>query len=132
MKAKDLMVSDWVMYNPNIFIEDEYEPTKECYPIQIKSGDDIDLAIEDCYSPIPLTPEILEKNGFEQYGKDAYCFSIHIQMAGDGFEQQNITIHRMKVLELRTSTCTLLMPIKFVHQLQHALKLCGIEKEIVV
>jgi len=72
LESKDLMIGFWVMYNPNVFIEDEYEPTKECYPIQIKSGDDIDLAIEDCYSPIPLTDEILHKLGFEKQHNIGY------------------------------------------------------------
>lgn len=55
MKPNELMVGDWVMYNPNVFVEDEYEPTKECYPTRISNGADIDLAVEGCYTPIPLT-----------------------------------------------------------------------------
>jgi len=103
--------------------------TKKHGTYYLQFGSALSAEIDRC-EPIPITPEILEKNGWEQYGKDAYCFSILIQMAGDGFEQQNITIHRMKVLELRTSTCTLLMPIKFVHELQMAFKLCKVNKEI--
>lgn len=63
------------MYNPNVFIEDEYEPSKEWFPTRINNGEDIDLAIEGCYMPIPITMQILEKNGFkmdiikEVYGK---------------------------------------------------------------
>ena len=71
---------------------------------------------------IPITPEILEKNGFvyneipfvqgwEQYG-------LTLTVGGDGFRVscgQNVSII-----------------IDFVHQLQHALRLCGIEKEIVL
>ena len=65
LTAQDLQIGDWVMYNPNVFIEDEYVPTQEQYPTQIKNGEDIDLAIEGCYTPIPITPEILENNEFE-------------------------------------------------------------------
>ena len=60
LTGKEIMVGDWVMYNPNVFIEDEYEPTKEWFPTQINSGEDIDLAIEGCYTPIPLTTDILK------------------------------------------------------------------------
>ena len=67
--------------------------------------------------PVPLTKEILEKNGFiyndmpsaqswEQFGLSIY---------GDGLINcgQNIALQ-----------------VKYVHQLQHALKLCNIQKEI--
>lgn len=125
MKAEELMLGDWC------FCELNGKPEK----VQAIYEDKVMLDYNDLYpydeiQPIPITKEMLEKNGFEQYGKDAYCLSIPIQMAGDGIEQQDITIHRMKVLELRTSTCTLLMPMKYVHELQHALRLCGITKTI--
>ena len=45
LTRKELMLGDWVMYNPNVFIEDEYEPAKDSYPTKIESGEDIDLAI---------------------------------------------------------------------------------------
>lgn len=28
MEARDLMIGDWVLYDPNVFIEDEYECIK--------------------------------------------------------------------------------------------------------
>ena len=62
LTEKELMIGDWVMYNPNVFIEDEYEPYQEWYPMKITSGEGIELAIEGCYAPIPLTTDILVKN----------------------------------------------------------------------
>ena len=114
------MIGDWVMYNPNVFIEDEYEPAKESYPIQITSGEDIDLAIEDCYSSIPITKEILEKNGFVEehtytapqsllYSGLADTDNLWIEVSDDGYFEGEI---------------------KFVHQLQHALRLCGVNREV--
>ena len=38
LTRKELMLGDWVMYNPNVFIEDEYEPAKDSYPTKIESG----------------------------------------------------------------------------------------------
>lgn len=134
MKASELSIGDWVKvlnyhWDGRPYTGQVNGITKKHGTYYLQFGSALSAKIDRC-EPIPITPEILEKNGFEQYGKDAYCLSIPIQMAGDGIEQQNITIHKMKVLELRTSTCTLLMPMKYVHQLQHALRLCGIEKEI--
>lgn len=68
--------------------------------------------------PIPLTIEVLEKNGFtDNYKEDDLCYA---QSCGD-----IIGIHisgKNGIMEE--------MYFKYVHELQHALKLCGIEKEI--
>ena len=138
IKVEELMIGDWVMYNPNVFNEDEYEPTKECFPTKINSGEDIDLAIEGCYIPLPLTPEILEKNGFRLKEES----DLHEEyIAGD--EHCIIALYFYKETIYGVSTlldcergfaggldrihkCNLL----YVHQLQHALKLCEISKII--
>lgn len=154
IKVEELMIGDWVMYNPNVFNEDEYEPTKECFPIQIKSvksGDDIDLVIEDCYSPIPLTPEILEKNGFAEEvreGDPTFPYSAFI-LDGDDYHIE-ITwydshdryepntgqflggVPEVWVLEVyrKGGNVDIEGNKIYVHDLQHALKLCKIDKEI--
>lgn len=122
MEEKDLMIGDWVMYNPNVFIEDEYETAKEWFPTQINNGEDIDLAIEGCYAPIPLTPEILEKNGFT---KDLDLDNVHYWFT---LIDEHI---RFSILHVR-NVFQWLGPLdfKYVHELQHALRLCGIKKEI--
>lgn len=70
--------------------------------------------------PIPLTPEILEKNGFvvesrENHGNNLqYCIltdGLWIDISGDNFFEGTQD---------------------YVHQLQHTLRLCGIEKEIIL
>lgn len=84
--------------------------------------DECDIEVEDV-QPIPLTPEILEKNGFRKgcyvggyYSPDC-PFRVFTKTEGAcGFTTLfDDEIH---------FSCT------FVHQLQHALRLCGIEKEI--
>jgi hypothetical protein len=79
------------------------------------------LSFRPCYAqPIPLTAEILEKNGFvyddlpmsqyfEQYGLQLYY-------GGNGF-RINCGINVSLIIDS-------------VHELQHALRLCDIEKEI--
>lgn len=74
--------------------------------------------------PIPLTPEILEKNGWTHYedDKDSFhgkdCVFLNQKEGGYGVCIDNV----------RTISGT----IHYVHELQHALRLCGIEKEIVL
>lgn len=67
--------------------------------------------------PIPLTAEILERNGFENnYDGDLG----YAQSCGD-----IIGIHIVGKGGIMDE-----MYFKYVHQLQHALRLCEIEKEI--
>lgn len=76
----------------------------------------------DYLEPIPLTPEILEENGFV-YNESPFVqsweqFGLSLHLGGDGYRincGQNVA-----------------MVIDSVHQLQHALRLCGINKEIVL
>lgn len=134
MEPQELMIGDWVMYDPNIFIEDEYQPRKDCYPVLISNADDIDLANEGCYSPIPTTPKILEKNGFEDIGDETWQLSdkphwfwVDFYNHKYGCEFDNST-YEYEDSERRLH----LYGIPFVHELQHALKVCGIEKEIIL
>lgn len=129
MKENELMVGDWVMYNPNVFIEDEYETTKEWYPTRISNGVDIDLAIEGCYTPIPLTTEILEANGFElrdeHYILSEDYYDIDIWEYSDG------------IWIVRYDCCEMNMPseiwtISYLHELQQFMRHCKIDKEIIL
>lgn len=137
MEEKDLMIGDWVMYNPNVFIEDEYETAKEWFPTQINSGEDIDLAIEGCYSPIPLTPEILEKNGFAKStpppGIHAKCYDLDNKEEKYHLTIANYNKHKRLLLDVDSEDSECFnIKCDYVHQLQHALRLCGIEKEIIL
>ena len=133
MDIKELMIGDWVYYNPNVFIEDEYEPTKPIKITKITSGEDIDLAIEGCYSPIPLTPEILEKNGFKHIERIPIMGSEIGTWRSD--KLGGATIKKYLIGIEKTIFCLIaghskIGDIYHLHELQHALRLCGIEKEI--
>ena len=129
---KELMIGDWVMYNPNVFIEDEYEPAKEWFPIRINSGEDIDLAIEGCYAPIPLTTDILEKNGFV-LESDGWVFYNEAENKEQNYIcvsfRHNGETRRVEINYVNKALCVF-RTIFYVHEMQHALKLCGIKKEI--
>lgn len=133
MKENELMIGDWVMYNPNVFIEDEYETAKEWFPTQINSGEDIDLAIEGCYAPIPITMQILEKNGFTEikgayqtFKIDIYGYLIKVTFHKENKETNNG--NPFLVIDSRPSYYS--SECLYVHELQHVLKLLGIKMEI--
>lgn len=117
MKANDLMIGDWVMNTYN------QKPERVC---EIRERmvmlDYNDLYDYDEIEPILLTPEILEKNGFEDWdGWSIYSpENTGIEIAWLG-----------TILKIGGECGNLELPaIEYVHQLQHALRLCGIGKEI--
>ena len=145
MKAKELMIGDWVKLK-TYGVSDKYERTLEYIYVKIAEiggclitieyNNEIKEPYRICENteiePIPLTEEILEKNGFENIGDDTYqleekpfWFWVDFFRHTYGCEYDTSTYeyeddeHRLK-----------LYGIPSVHELQHALRLCGIEKEI--
>lgn len=95
---------------------------------------------EEQLAPIPLTPEILEKNGWQMNEDNEECYCYY-NSAGDGYvkiilwdggcgdwnvEIKNYSKFNNEIIYKNDFT------FLKVHQLQHALKLCEIEKEIVL
>ena len=130
MKATELMIGDWIadiqgnrMRVVNILseaIEDYY------YGIETNKGF---VDFEDA-QPIPLTAEILNKNFPKprgEYWVDGVFPSVgySIPCHTDGYcPYVEVSIYDpARVMEFE-------MYFHYVHELQHALRLCGIEKEI--
>lgn len=136
MNANELMLGDLVTFKD--CQNDEHPTIVKIWQINANGdmlvsidGCDVldEISIDDEIAGIPLTSEILEKNGFKQ---------------GEGFE------NRWYITEFndwyfsfyRSNTFWSLLInkgifpkmnniyINYVHELQHALRLCGIEKEI--
>lgn len=132
MKVEDLMIGDWYYW--------EAEGKK--YPMQV-TKDTFKLSDEDIsnFQPIPLTQEILEKN-FTIYDLEYFIpeYPNHNPEANDYFsiyynKHSGIsTIWKTEYIEefysdVETkSVC--IVSIHDVHDLQHFLKSCVIDKEI--
>lgn len=131
LSSRDLMVGDWLMFNDN--------------PCQVKGLHSDDSAALVGYKspyflidaePIPLTPEILEKNGFERDKNislyNAYTGINSRVILHDDFMSMNSRnvwdVHVDSEDYCTIATCEL----TYVHQLQQLLRLCKIDKEIVV
>ena len=118
MKATELMVCDWVLDGKKpaqitgIMCDDLFETT-----LSPSVGG-------ECVYPIPLTPEILEKNGFNLSRDKSGIGILDTYWLGAEFGG-------FRIINLETDYYQFgLAKIKYVHQLQHALRLCGIDKEI--
>lgn len=110
MKLNELMIGDWVL------------DKKTNRPYKIIGTND--LLFHNDYSPIPLTVEILEKNGFRKGNYIEVVGGLDTYYLGE--EIGSFRIHRLQNGYYQFG----LAKIKYVHQLQHALRLCNINKEI--
>lgn len=127
MEIEDLMAGDYV-YN------DKKQICKVCSinAIGIPYAEADNLAIDDgCftllydYSGIPLTAEILEKNGFEYMCDEYGCWLL-----GKIELREREPYNDLFEVEINIAKETIY--IHYVHELQHALRLCEIKKEIVL
>lgn len=90
----------------------------------------------DYLDPIPLTTEILEKNGFKNTSVIILGTPKMRWASEDGRTVITIWIDDTTPMEIRKNAYyedeeSYLLPFPgCVHELQHALRLCGIEKEI--
>jgi len=76
----------------------------------------------DDIKPIPITPEILEKNGFERGEYSDWINLDDALVLEDGLDGKNA------YWLLRGGA--LVCPLNFVHELQHCLTLLGINKKL--
>ena len=125
MKAIELMIGDKVMVKvlsqiPNAYVLHTWTANDYYRDIQVK--------------PIPLTPEILEKNGFERgvitpskfyrnIDNEQLMFCSYGSCYGLGYVHWNESndadiMHRLEVQQ----------PIMYIHQMQHALRLFGLDQ----
>jgi len=129
MKKEDLMIGDWVIRKSIL-----EEPMCVC---DIKAsvgivyldqdGRGVTEKIENI-EPISLTKEILYKNGFEG---DVYLW---INVGDEKTLEYYPFEHRLSLWYGEEKNQEILFKCHcfYVHEFQHALKMCGIEKEIVL
>lgn len=131
IKISELSIGDWVM---NLYAN---KPSRviglrpmfqDTYEIIAVSDDTQYMLIEDKelhnFEPIPLTPEILEKNGFEIVDESA-DFQLYGSPECSIFFTKGTVRYRLETPQASVVCWN-------VHQLQHALRLAGVEKEIEV
>ena len=131
MKAEELMLGDWV------YFEDKPIKIKNIYEEEINlkfnnfSGLVDDSIHESYISPIPLTTEILEKNSFLEV--EAIEYPSH--RVGISFVYRN-TFEGLRIFVQNACTggptCTMIKTCKYVHEVQHMIKMCDIERTFVL
>ena len=149
IKAEELQIGNWVLFHdsgynsdgsmwykdrmcqvvgigcsPRLLWIDEYGD-KEEWP----HGSYFDL------DPIPLTPEILEMNGMHLYNRKTNDFREECNHCDcfDEDEEWRLELsldYNGKIRWSINGDEYTIIPLDYVHQLQQALRLCGIPKEI--
>ena len=133
MKAEEIMMGDWVL-DGNHIAQVVLVTCDSIIGTTFNESSNIEVV-----EPIPLTQEILEKNGFlvnrHVYPYPYYEYEVKESKVkvGFAFPQGNRTSYKEPWICVDME-CVYIehLPCMFVHQLQHALRLCGIEKEIVL
>lgn len=120
MNADELMVGDWILHKDNPIKVEEIicggiNPDWCC-------GELMSSISESEIKPIPLTAEILEKNGW--YVPLLKSWWEHPDIAFWMKAYTDGTFELMIDEDSDISFCT----IRFVHELQHALRLCGLKE----
>lgn len=130
IKISELSIGDWVQTvdcearQKKCCVVEGIEKWRPDYVVVLKYEDGgIETLGIGCIEPIPLTPAILEKNGISKtYESDEYAV-----YKGEGF---NVTEYYTELWEFEKHRNRLML--RNVHQLQHALRLAGVGKEIEV
>ena len=136
MKATELMIGDWVCLK---------DDTKYELPQKVDGilTDDISLegegflgGVDGLIRPIPITPEILEKNGFYDRNTQWYykrfgsyvCFDIAISLVYREIEVSKVCGAGTDCEEEEYGSSIVFGNDICVHTLQHALRLCGLNE----
>ena len=138
MKATDLMIGDWVRIKGHLDYDKVREIAKDenmQWYISFACSATLFRAYE--FEPIPLTPEILEKNGWNLdpvlqcytstplwlYGEGS--INLLLQFPTKQFAGSLKIIDNQKIRNLSDFTWKDRL---YIHELQHALRLCGFNK----
>ena len=138
MKANELMIGDWVCVHYLSKTKGEVYKPFRVEQIRNDYGELCAWSENDgnmgaiFLQPISLTPEILEKNGFEDVGQQVYQTEEKPYWIWWEADRCRLGIDIDESYEQEDFGRVLRMPITFIHELQHALRLCGIDKEIIV
>ena len=145
MRQDELQIGDLVQSFPDtgkidgiVCLREEHTAEEKWFAVVHLGGNRYERVNVGMLNPIPLTGEILKKNGFKHL-QDTYLFNIGINQFGidlwieigpdSWIENNKIYIDSLKEIDdtmISVTTC------KYVHELQHLLKLLKIRKDIVL
>lgn len=138
MRPDELMIGNWVFYEDRWFtalckvvnIEQRRGAGENDYSFSVHEPKSNTLIFCKHLKPIPLTAEILEKNGFALINEKEKMYRLNltedesVAITAD-FKADEPFVHARNTCYQVTPHCL------FVHQLQNALKIVGIYKDVI-
>lgn len=144
LKISDLSIGDWVEFHrtKGIWIALPLFDKAYAQVIGTHRGAEVSLLVDgkrefiamplSAIQPIPITPEILEKNGWSEFSD--YHNSWRLDIASDKrvwmFKNSHDWTFQVMSWGLGHNHSVAKAYIKDIHELQHALRLAGVEKKI--
>lgn len=139
MEATELMAGNYLSYNGQIIKVENITNKKVGYHVKDNECRMHYARLHEC-KPIPLEKVHLTKNGFkareETYGIEFYYYDRYVIKVDfyKGLPEDNMppVIPPVIFLIIKFAEKDMAMPIEYVHELQQAMRLYGIEKEIIL
>lgn len=141
MKANELMIGDLVRVSKDVSIKKgtiveiraidadrEFHELKGCATcVPVDNPDGLSGGVWlDYLEPIPLTEEILKANGYEEHVGEKGMYGVTIAPYFKRDDSPEVFCDGNPFAVWFDDP----VDIKYVHQLQHVLRLCGVEKEM--
>lgn len=124
IKITDLCVGDWVMYDLKPCIVRQIDGESD--HVVISGSEGVREIHIDYIEPICIKPEMLEKNGFTlpwRKGKEwvlqSHTWRVGVTLRKNGYSHIDSDEGKFCLKNAR-----------YIHQLQHALRLAGVDKDI--
>ena len=130
LKISDISVGDWVYYDkgdtPYSIRSIDRTCRQDCVVLNDSVFPEGVIGFVEDLRPIPITAEVLEKNGFERSTSQFIVYhSDKVWISYDKpSETWSVTMY------INDFTSNLHANILHIHQFQHALRLAGVDKEI--
>lgn len=128
MKANELMIGDWVINKPVSDIPVQIEQINEqtVYYKRRKGYKGYWSSGVELLEPVPLTGAILKANGFNREGGASYWHEGGYNACILYWNEEKVQL----IIGSPCDDCMVKMNVRYVHELQHAFRLLGIDKEI--
>lgn len=125
IRCRDLMIGDWFLTSDGVPCRVDQNFGNHVWGY----GQDLSISTDEPYA-IPITKEILEKNGWQSFVPTAYtCCQNYLSIKNEGdihieWDREDETL---SVWEEGTNP-DLFASVKYVHELQDALRLVGLKE----
>lgn len=127
MDTKELQIGDWVLYTE--FGKNEFHRIEIVEPTRVWLNGCKTYVPDEYIEPIPLTSDILEKNGFVCKDKEKGMYGVTI---APYYMRKDVPFEIFCDGEPFAIWFQDQVNIKYVHEIQHALRLCRVKKDIVL